>query len=166
LANDTHEYYRRETGTWDNLETAAALSLTTLSTARTNLRKRGSSDFGYVMPILMKKLVVPPDLEKTARDLKASTLNPATSTNEPNTWKNDPWDVKVYDYMTDTNAWFLLGDMPEEYKGIVYAYTVQPNIAPLAGADMSTDIIWGQRLRARFVISGMDGLNLEYNAGA
>lgn len=164
MASATHTHERAETGTWSNLETAAALSLTTLSTARANLRKR-PNEFGYPNPLRMKLLVVPPDLEGKARELKVVGKDPETSTNRPNVWASDPWEVFVYDYMTDTNAWILFGDMPEEYKGIVLAERVAPTISSFDEPG-NPDIVYNQRIRARFALLNMDGKNIQYNAGA
>ena len=166
LAATDHPRNAARAGTWSNLESAAALSLTSFTTARTNLRTRGSSDYGYVMPIMPKLLVVPPALEKMARDLKHAEKNPSNALNEPNTFRDDDWTVKVYDYFTSSTNWFLMGNIEDSNKGIVYAVTTQPSIASLEGKDLSTDVIWGQRLRARFVVSGFDGQGIQFNAGA
>lgn len=164
MASASHPHERAETGTWSNYETAAALALTSFSTARTNLRKR-PNEFGYPNPLKVKMLVVPPDLEGKARELKTAEKDPDTSTNRPNVWRNDPWDVFVYDYFTDTNGWFLFGDMPEEYKGIVLAERVAPQLESFDEPG-NPDVVYNQRVRCRFALLNMDGKNLQYNVGA
>ena len=81
---------------------------------------RGRTDeFGYVNSLFPRLLVVPPALEQKARELKTAEKNPDTSTNQPNVWRSEPWNVMVYDYMTDTNAWFLTTDVPNGLKHFV-----------------------------------------------
>lgn len=166
MAADAHQPPRQQGSTWDNLETAAALSLTTFSTGRTNMRKRtDAAGFGYINPLTVARLVGAPDLEQTMRELKTAEKNPATSTNQPNVFRNDDWDWFVYDYQTDTNAWMLRANVPEEYLGMVYAESAAPNLAPLTFGD-NPDLLWGQRLRMRFAILNVSGFALQYNAGA
>lgn len=165
LVSASHPFERREQGTWSNLETGAALSLTTFSTARKNMRKR-TNEFGYPNPLTVRLLQVGADGEQKARELKTAEKNPENALNQPNVWRNDNWDYFVYDFQTSTTAWNLFADVPEEFKGIVYVNRVQPNIAPLEGRDMSTDIVWGQRLRIRSVVVGVTGYFLQHNEGA
>jgi hypothetical protein len=164
LAADTHTQELATTTAWDNLQTASALSLTTLSTARASLRKR-TNEFGYPNPLKFRYLVVPPDLEGKARELKVVGKDPDTSTNRPNVWAADPWEVFVYDYMTDTNAWFLMADIPEENKGIVIAESAAPSVMSFQEPG-NPDVLNSQRVRCRFAVLNMDGKWLEYNAGA
>lgn len=164
LASSAHPYERRQTGTWSNLETSSALSHSTFSTARTNLRKR-SNERGYPMVIKTKYLVVPPDLEEAAKIIKASELKSGSSLNDKNVFANE-FEIIVWDYLTDTNAWFLMGDIPMENSGLVYVEALPPSIAPTTGADTSTDIVWGERLRMRFAIGFTVEKNIQYNAGA
>lgn len=163
MAADSHQYERMQGGTWDNYETAAALTLTSFSTARLNLRKR-TNEFGYINPLAAKTLVVPPDLEQKAWELKNAEKNPENSTNQPNWLKNQSWQPMVYDYFTDTNGWFILGDAPAEYNGIVYAERIAPSIESVTFEN--PDVIWGQRLRMRVGIMNVSGMNIEYNIGA
>jgi hypothetical protein len=69
-------------------------------------------------------------------------------------------------FWTSTTQWCLLGDIPVEYSGFLYIPQGTPNIAPTEGADRSTDVIWGERLRMRHAIGATCGKNLQYNAGA
>lgn len=163
LANASHPHERRDTGTWSNLETGATLSHSAFSTARTNLRKR-TNEFGYPMVVKTKALVVPPDLEESARVIANSELVSGGSLNNKNVFMGS-FEVIVWDYLTDTNAWFLLGDIPKENCGLVYGEEIAPSIAPCTGVDTSTDIIWAERLRMRFVTGLMVEKNIQYNAG-
>jgi hypothetical protein len=163
LANASHPHERRRTGTWSNLETGAALSHSSFSTARTNLRKR-TNEFGYPMVVKAKVLVVPPDLEEAARIIVSSEYKSGGSLNDRNMFQNSV-EIMVWDYLTDTNAWFVMGDIPRENCGLVYVQDEAPSIAPCTGSDISTDIIWAERLRMRFDIGFTVEKNIQYNAG-
>lgn len=165
IASASHPHYRSESGTWSNVETSAALTSTTWSTARKNLHKR-TEEFGYPLALTPALLISCVENEQKMRELKIAEKVPENATNQPWVFAKDKWDYMVYDYQTSTTAWGLLADLPEEYRGWAYAETVAPNIASLEGADLSTDIIWGQRLRMRFGILAVDGIGLQYNAGA
>lgn len=164
LASDSHPFEKRQTGTWDNLETASALSHSTFSTARTNLRKR-TNEFGYPLVVKGRILMVPPELEEAANVIMASELKSGSSLNDKNVFMNEV-QVIVNDYLTDTNAWFLLGDIPKENCGMLFIQEESPNIAPCTGSDISTDIIWAERLRMSFAVGFTVEKNLQYNAGA
>ena len=164
LASLVHPHEKRQTGTWSNIGTAAALSHSTFSTARTAMRKR-TDEFGNRMTMRATKLVVPADLEETANIIVASELKSGSSLNDKNVLKNSV-DVVVYDYMTDTNAWFLMGNIKDDNRGILFGDEVPMSIAPMTGVDTGTDVKWAERLRMRFVVGLFICKEIEYNAGA
>jgi hypothetical protein len=57
-----------------------------------------------------KLLIVHPNDLMIARELLGSEYKPGTSNNEINALKEDNLSFMVSHYVTDTNAWFLLGD--------------------------------------------------------
>lgn len=57
-----------------------------------------------------KKLIIHPNDLMTARELLGSEFKPGTSNNEINALKEDGLSYMVSHYVTDSNAWFLLGD--------------------------------------------------------
>jgi hypothetical protein len=164
LASDSHPHERRQTGVWSNLGSAAALTHAAFSTARTAMRKR-TDEFGNRMTMRASKLVVPADLEETANIIVASELKSGSSLNDKNVLKNSV-EVVVYDYMTDTNAWFLMGDIKEDNRGIIFGDEVPMSIAPMTGVDTGTDVKWAERLRMRFVTGLFIAKDIEYNEGA
>jgi hypothetical protein len=164
LASASHPFERKQTGVWSNLETSSALTTANFSTARLNLRKR-KNEWGDTMALSTKSIVVPPDLEEKALQIMASEKIAENDLNAKNVWMNK-YNVIVWDYLTDTNGWFLLGDMPALNKGLVYVEAVAPNVASTEGKDKSTDIIWGQRLRMRFTVGHTVCREIQYNAGA
>ena len=117
------------------------------------------------MVVKTKKLVVPPDLEEAANVIANSELKSSSSLNDKNVFMGS-FEVVVWDYLTDTNAWFIMGDIPQEYCGLIYAPEVEPSIAPMSGSDTSTDIVWAERLRMRFATGFTVEKNIQYNAGA
>jgi len=164
LASTAHPHERRATGTWSNYGTPAALTHAAFSLARTNMRKR-TDEFGNRMKMRATKLVVPADLEETANIIVASELKSGSSLNDQNTLRNSV-EVVVYDYMTDTNAWFLQGNIQEDNRGILFGDEVPMSIAPMTGVDTGTDVKWAERLRMRFVVGLFIAKDIEYNIGA
>lgn len=166
VASASHPFARRSTGTWSNLESSTALTSTTYFTARKNMRNRTDTR-GYKCPIMPVLLVGPADLAKKMSELASSDLVPESAMNTAHTaegGKGTQW--MVYDYLTDTNAWFLWGDLPADDNGFLFFQKVAPSIAPLEGQDKATDIIWGQRLRMRVGAGVRIQRNIQYNAGA
>ena len=165
IAASTHPYEKAQLGTWSNIETAGALTAANFSTARTNMRKR-QNDLGYHLIVTPKMLVVPADKETQARTLMASEKVPGGALNDKWVWSQSV-SITVYDYLTSTTSWMLWGDMPQEHNKFLYIPEVMPSLAPTEGADRSTDIIWGERLRMRHAIGCMGSeRNIQYNAGA
>jgi hypothetical protein len=164
LASASHPYRLRQTGTWSNIETSAALTHTTFSTARTNMRKR-KNHFGYETPVAPKRIVVCADKEEAARRILNSEKVSGGSLNDVNVFQGAV-DIFVWDYITSTTAWMLWGDIPSDKGGMIYGNEVPGNIAPCRDADTSTDIIWAERIRAIYTVGLMVEPNLQYNAGA
>jgi len=164
LASASHPHERRQTGVWSNLGSAAALSHSAYSTARTAMRKR-TDEFGNRMMMRPKLLVVPADLEEQAKVILASELKSGTSLNDKNVLQNEV-QVMVYDYMTDTNAWFLVADTPEDNRGLIFGNEVPASIAPMTGADTGTDVKWAERLRMRYFTGLFVCKEIQYNEGA
>jgi hypothetical protein len=69
-----------------------------------------------------KKLVIPPSLQFVATRLLETELRVSTADNDINALKNNgsiPDGYCVNHYLTDTNAWFLLTDVPNGLKHFV-----------------------------------------------
>ena len=86
---------------------SAALSASALQTAITAMRKF-KDDAGKPSHVRPNNLVVPPDLEWTAREILNSTNYPSTSTDTSaiNVLRGS-LDLVVNDYLTNTNNWYL-----------------------------------------------------------
>ena len=69
-----------------------------------------------------KKLVIPPSLQFVATRLLETELRVGTADNDINAIKNNgsiPGGYTVNNFLTDTNAWFLLTDVPNGLKHFV-----------------------------------------------
>lgn len=96
-------------GTDSNTATAAALGPTALQDAIVNAFDLLTDDRGLPIVRSAKYLVVPPQLEKTALELIKSAYVPSDANNAVNIQYNR-LQVVVSRYITDTNAWFVLGN--------------------------------------------------------
>ena len=77
---------------------------------------------GLLIAAKPKKLVVPPSLQFVATRLLETELRVGTTDNDINAIKNNgsiPEGYAVNHFLTDTNAWFLLTDVPNGLKHFV-----------------------------------------------
>jgi len=77
---------------------------------------------GLLIAAKPKKLVVPPSLMFVATRLLETELRVGTTDNDINALKNNgsiPEGYSINHYLTDTNAWFLLTDVPNGLKHFV-----------------------------------------------
>ena len=163
LCDTDHPNEDNMTGTWDNVETAGALTPASFSTARVNMRKRTNS-LGEVMPMKAKTLIVSPNDEEIAWQIVNSEYV-ADSSLKGKSWNKGAVDVMVYDYLTSTTAWFLHdNENVAEKGGLVFvekeAPTIRDNPSPKA------DIIHDQYLRMNIAAAFGACKELQGNAGA
>jgi hypothetical protein len=77
---------------------------------------------GLLIAAKPKKLIVPPALQFVATRLLETELRVGTADNDLNAIKNNgsiPGGYSINHYLTDTNAWFLLTDVPNGLKHFV-----------------------------------------------
>jgi hypothetical protein len=77
---------------------------------------------GLLIAAKPRKLVVPPDLQFVATRLLETELRTATADNDINAMRSMgsiPEGYTVNHYLTDTNAWFLMTDIPNGLKHFV-----------------------------------------------
>jgi phage major head subunit gpT-like protein len=77
---------------------------------------------GLLIAAKPRKLIVPADLQFVATRLLESELRTNTADNDINALRNNgsiPEGYSVNHYLTDTNAWFLLTDVPNGLKHFV-----------------------------------------------
>lgn len=95
-----------ETSTTQSNEGTAALSAANLGAARRAMHEF-TDDSGDIMDNMADLLLVPPELEDTALELTQSQLAPESGNNAINPQRGR-FQVKVWHYLTDPNAWFLI----------------------------------------------------------
>jgi phage major head subunit gpT-like protein len=82
------------------------LSKTSLATARLAMRSF-MDDTDNLLTAMGDTLIVPPELEQTAWELMNSDKEVGVNDNTANFWRGK-YKVIVWDYLSDTNNWFLL----------------------------------------------------------
>ncbi len=97
--------------------TAAALNVTSLSLARTAMRRQ-VDNMGTVLAIEPAFLLVPPEQETLAQQLVAQLM--ATKTSDVNPFVNG-LQIITEPGLTNTTAWYLLAD-PARARGLTFAF--------------------------------------------
>ena len=118
---------------------------------------------GLLIAAKPKKLVVPPALQFVANRLLETELRVGTADNDINAIKNNgsiPGGYTINNFLTDTNAWFLLTDVPNGLKHFVRS--------PLANS-MDGDFDTGNvryKARERYSFGVSDPLGVYGSPGA
>ena len=162
LFDTGHPNENRDTGTWDNLSTAAALDHAAYSALRLALRKR-KNEQGEVMTLKPKRIWVSADNEETIKKILNSEKVDNNNQNGINPWYNEV-DIRVWDYMTSTTAYFLEAEYPMEGKGTVWVDRVAPYIKPIE--NKGPHIAMAEILRMRHAVGFGTCRELQGNAGA
>jgi hypothetical protein len=109
-------------GTNSNRPTVAAdLNETSLEAAVIQIAG-WTDERGLLIAAQPKKLIVPPALQFVATRLLETNLRVGTTDNDVNALKNNgsiPEGYAINHYLTDTNAWFLMTDVPNGLKHFV-----------------------------------------------
>jgi len=117
LCNSAHPNYSG--GTQRNqLATAADLSEASLEQAVIDLGDF-QTDRGLKMSVQANKIVIPKELEFEAERILMSPYRVGTANNDINALKSKgsfPGGVVVNNYLTDTNAWFIITNNPDGLK--------------------------------------------------
>jgi hypothetical protein len=98
--------------------TAADLNETSLENAVIQIAA-WTDERGLLIAAQPKKLVIPPALQFTATRLLETNLRVGTADNDINALKNNgsiPQGYCINHFLTDTNAWFLMTDVPNGLK--------------------------------------------------
>ena len=107
LLSNSHPRGRFNTGvTWDNLG-ASGLDATKLAAGRIAMRGF-TDDVGNPNPSVPNILLVHPDLEDTAIELTQSRFTIDQSKNNAVNPQFGRYRIIAWDYLTDSNAWFLI----------------------------------------------------------
>ena len=142
--------------------TAADLNETSLENAVIQIAA-WTDERGLLIAAKPKKLVVPPALQFVATRLLETELRVGTADNDINAIKNNgsiPGGYTINNFLTDTNAWFLLTDVPNGLKHFVRS--------PLANS-MDGDFDTGNvryKARERYSFGVSDPLGVYGSPGA
>jgi phage major head subunit gpT-like protein len=142
--------------------TAADLNETSLENAVIQIAA-WTDERGLLIAAKPKKLVVPPALQFVATRLLETELRVGTADNDINAIKNNgsiPGGYTINNFLTDTNAWFLLTDVPNGLKHFIRS--------PLANS-MDGDFDTGNvryKARERYSFGVSDPLGVYGSPGA
>jgi hypothetical protein len=112
---------------------------------------------GLLIAAKPKKLVVPPSLQFVATRLLETSLRVGTTDNDINALKNNgsiPEGYTVNNFLTDTNGWFLLTDVPNGLKH----FTRMPLSNSMDGDFDTGNVRYKSRERYSFGVSDPLGI--------
>jgi hypothetical protein len=98
--------------------TASDLNETSLESAVIQIAK-WTDQRGLLIAARPRRIIVPPDLMFVSSRILDSELRPSTADNDINAIKSNgtiPEGYRVNHYLTDTNAWFIITDVPNGMK--------------------------------------------------
>ena len=142
---------------FDNL-VATALSATALASARIAMVDfRG--DRGERISVMPDTLLVPPNLYQTAFEIVGSEGKPEVATNDANVHYGQ-YKVIEWNYLTDTNNWFLIDSKAMKNWGLLWSDKVKEEFAKIEDFDTlvakwRSYAIWTNAwLNWRFILGG------------
>lgn len=135
LCSTAHPLSPSNTGTTQENEGTNALAVSGVRTTIQNMRAF-TDDKEEIVVVNPNTLLVPPELEWTALEIINSTLDPESGENAINPLKGR-LNVVIWDFLTDSNAWFMLDSARAKSSLVWY-----DRIAPEFGAvkDFDTEI--------------------------
>lgn len=137
----------------NQLAVAADLSVTALDTALSDFETQFVGDSGIIYNQKPRILLVHPSQKRYAMELVGSDLKADTADNNMNSFKQDGLMVVSSPHLTDTDAWFLVGEKSETGLRIVSRSPIETKAA---GPDVgfSTDsILYKARYREKIGVT-------------
>ena len=131
--------------------TGADLNETSLEAAVIAIAK-WTDQRGLMIAARPRRLVVPPDLMFVATRILDSEQRPSTADNDINAIRNNgtiPEGYRVNHYLTDTNAWFMITDVPNGMKNFERA----PMTTAMDGDFNTGNVRYKARERYSFGVS-------------
>lgn len=92
-----------------------------------------TDDKGDLVSVMPDTLLVPPALEDTARTINESSLKPGGGDNDINPHKGR-WNIIVWPYLTDTNAWFVIDSVLKD-EHLIWLDRVKPEFQGVEDFD-------------------------------
>ena len=136
--------------------TGADLNETSLEDAVIQIGK-WTDERGLKIAARPRKLIVPSDLQFVATRLLESEFRPSSADNDINAIRNNgviPEGYSVYHYLTDTNAFFLITDVPDGMKHFVRS----PMVSSMDGDFDTGNVRYKARERYSFGVSDPLGI--------
>lgn len=130
LCSDSHPYSPQKTGSTQDNNFTLALNLANVRTIREAMMAF-VDDNGNKQGVTPDMLLVPPGLEDDAIAIAQSALDPTNATNAVNP-QAGRWQIKVWHYLTDSNAWFMI-DSSLMKQSLEWYDRVPPGINPKVG---------------------------------
>jgi phage major head subunit gpT-like protein len=125
LVSTAHKRSPSDSTTQSN-EFTLALSGDNLNTVRLAMNL-WTDDRGNLAPSNPTTLLVPPALETTARVINESDRDPTSANNAINP-ERGRWNIVVWHWLTDTNAWFVI-DEAKKRQQLVWLNRIAPEFA-------------------------------------
>jgi len=147
--------------TWDNEETAAALSQSSIATMRLNFRKN-LNERGRKRPLRMEYISIPPDLEDTTITELKTVKKPGGALNDENFLTYYGISYKVWHYLTSTTAWFGFAPKDSLYQ-LIWLWGSRPSEMDW---DCGNPDTFGKRIRMVFQTGAVRPHSIRGNAGA
>jgi len=149
-------------GTWDNEETAAALSPDSLEDMDNNFAAT-TNGRALKRPLIMRNLVVPRALRRKALEITKSDGNPEDNLNATNIFRG-AFNVIVWDYLTSSTAWFGTVEVNETDFQLYWYWGKKPGVKTWQDGQ-NVDVTM-QRIAMTFVTGADRPHGLRGNAGA
>lgn len=148
---------------WSNLETASALTESSLWTMEQNFNSN-LDERGHRAPLNMNRLIIPKALERKAIQLSRSAKTPEDALNSANQYEGLKYDV--WSYLSDTNMWVGFGG-EGGYQGedneLVIIWRDKPDTVTYTAGN--PDVV-NQRMRSRWAVGCDRPYAFRGNAGA
>ena len=160
LLDTSHPSEDGSARTFDNIATAAALTHSTLAACRLRMRKM---DDPRGFPILLdaKYVVVPPDLEETAKIIVMTDRKSGSANWDYNLLNNSGLEVIVWPHLSSTTAYFMM--CPKGQHKINWYWRKRPEFERDKDFDAGA-AKWKTRMRLSYGWDNFRGI--DGNAGA
>ena len=151
-------------GTYDNLVTAADLSVTSLEAALNQFETAFVGDSGIIYNIMPKILLVNPLNKRYAKELIGSDLKADTADNNMNSFAQEGLTVVSSPHISDTDSWFLLAAPAETDLRIIQRKAIETKAAGPDQGFLTDSILYKSRYREKIGVT--HGYGILGNAGA
>ena len=147
LLDDSRPRAYDKTGTWSNLEAASAITPTSIYTAQLNFAAHKDTR-GQKTPLMLKKLIIRPQDEKTVWEILQSDLRPTDANNAKN-FQKGRFEYTVYNFLDSALVFYLADDPKSQKNELLFLNRVSPQVEEV---ETGNPDVMSHRIRARFGI--------------